>query len=66
MTTKRFDTDNVTYQDLLANPELLVQIERQARTERAAAVDRYFLEPVRSLLKGGEHGAAGVGTPAHG
>jgi hypothetical protein len=66
MTTKRFDTDNMTYQDLLANPELLVQIERQARTERAAAVDRYFVAPVRSLLKGGEHGAAGVGAPAHG
>lgn len=66
MTTQQIGTGNITYQDVLANPGLLVQIERLARTERAAAVDRYFVEPVRSLLKGSEHGEAGVGTPVHG
>lgn len=65
MTTKRIDTDNVTYQDLLDNPALLEQLERQARAERAAVVHQVFIAPLKRVLTD-DRGTAGVGAPAHG
>ena len=43
MTNERIDTNTLTYRDLLDNPALLDRLERQARAERAAVVDEFFL-----------------------
>jgi len=50
MTIERIDTTNISYQDLIDRPELLEQLERQARKERAAVVEEMVMSPLSRLL----------------
>lgn len=63
-TNARIDTDSLSYQDLLDNPALLERLERQARAERAAVLDQYFLVPLASWFRRAARRAHEVGAPA--
>lgn len=65
MTNERIDTNTLTYQDLLDNPALLDRLERQARTERAAVVDEFFLAPVAGWFRRVARRANDVAAPVH-
>jgi hypothetical protein len=53
----------ITYEALCRNPELLQALLRQARRERAEAVHRLIIEPIKSLFKVNRH-ATGAHLPA--
>jgi hypothetical protein len=40
----------LTYEALVKNPDLLEALSRQARRERAEAVHRLIIEPIRKLF----------------
>ncbi|MGH8724875.1 MAG: hypothetical protein ACREU1_08450 [Burkholderiales bacterium] len=40
----------LTYEAILNDPSLLERIERQARRERAAAVHRLIVEPIKRVF----------------
>ena len=50
--------DPITFETVSRNPELLQALIRQARRERAEAVYRFIVEPVKSLFTPGDHHAA--------
>jgi hypothetical protein len=47
----------ITYEAVQRNPELLQALLRQARRERAEAVHRLIVEPIKSLFKVKRHAA---------
>lgn len=63
-TNVRIDTDSLSYQDLLDNPALLERLERQARAERAAVVDAFFLAPLKAWCRRAARSANEVAAPA--
>ncbi len=42
----------LTYEAILDDPSLLERIERQARRERAQAVEEVVIEPIKRLFAG--------------
>jgi hypothetical protein len=44
--------DPVTFESLTRNPELVRALMEQARRERAAAVHRLIIEPIKRLFSG--------------
>jgi hypothetical protein len=44
--------DPLTFEHITRNPELVEAIVAQARRERAAAVHRLIVEPIRRLFRG--------------
>jgi hypothetical protein len=43
--------DPLTYESINRNPELIQALIRQARRERAAAVHRLIVDPIRRLFR---------------
>ena len=48
----------LTFEAVTRNPELLQALMRQARRERAEAVYRFIVEPIKSLFSLGDHHAS--------
>jgi hypothetical protein len=55
--------DPLTFEALTRNPEIIRALTRQAHRERAEAVHRLIIEPMKSLFKARRH-AAGTHLPA--
>jgi hypothetical protein len=49
--------DPITFEAVSRNPELLQALIRQARRERAEAVYRFIVEPIKSLFTLSAHHA---------
>ena len=50
--------DPLTFEALTRNPELIDALMRQAHRERAEAVHRLIIEPIKSLFTLGDHHAS--------
>ena len=50
--------DPLTFEAVTRNPELIRALMAQARRERAEAVYRLIVEPIKSLFTLGDHHAA--------
>ena len=50
----------LTFDAYVRNPELGQALIRQARRERAEAIYRFIVEPVKSLFNLGNHHASGT------
>jgi hypothetical protein len=55
--------DPLTFEAVTRNPEIIRTLMEQARRERAAAVHRLIIEPIKSLFKVKRH-ATGAHLPA--
>ena len=55
--------DPLSFEALTRNPEIIRALMRQAHRERAAAVHRLIVDPIKSLFKVRRH-AAGTHLPA--
>jgi len=50
--------DPLTFEAVTRNPELLRALMAQARRERAEAIHRFVVEPIKSLFSLGDHHAS--------
>jgi len=50
--------DPITFEAVSRNPELMQALIRRARRQRAEAVYRFIVEPIKSLFTLGDHHAA--------
>jgi hypothetical protein len=50
--------DPITFQAVSRNPELMQALIRRAHRERAEAVYRFIVEPIKSLFTLGDHHAS--------
>ena len=50
--------DPITFEAVTRNPELVQALMRQAHRERAEAVYRLIVEPIKSLFSLGDHHAS--------
>jgi hypothetical protein len=57
--------NRITYEDLLAHPELRSEILARARRERAAAMHHYMFAPLKRLFRAGRLSAAPRGLKYH-
>ena len=48
----------LTFEAVTRNPELLQALIRRARRERAEAIYRFIVEPIKSLFTPGDHHAS--------
>ena len=48
----------LTFEAVTRNPELMQALMRQAHRERAEAVYRFIVEPIKSLFTPGDHHAS--------
>ena len=57
--------NRITYEDLLAHPELRAEIVERARRERSAAMHRYLFAPLKGLFRAGRLTSAPRGLKYH-
>jgi hypothetical protein len=57
--------NRLSYEDLLAHPEIMAGILERARRERSATVHRYMIAPVIRLFRAGRLNAAPRGLKYH-
>jgi len=50
--------DSITFKAVSRNPELMQALIRRAHRERAEAVHRFIVEPIKSLFTLGDHHAS--------
>jgi len=50
--------DPITFKAVSRNPELMQALIRRAHRERAEAVHRFIVEPIKSLFTLGDHHAS--------
>jgi hypothetical protein len=56
--------DPLTFETLTRNPEVIRALMAQAHRERAEAVHRLIVAPIKSLFTWGDHHAAGTDLAA--